>query len=69
MTLQIKCCDCEKLFCVDGYTTLPTHWEPGETVTELEPVDEDVELCECLADGADFEVVDEDHQTFDDDVI
>lgn len=51
---------------IPAITTLDGFYEPGEVVTELECVDE---LCQCLQDGDEFTVVDESHETFDDDVI
>lgn len=64
--LQIECEVCKRRFWVEGHTT-PDIWTgPGEVVTEL--ISED-ELCPCLNDGGSFEVVDESHQQFDDDVL
>lgn len=64
--LQVQCEKCQKQFWVKGYTT-PDGWtDPGEVVTELECQDE---LCQCLQDGEAFSVVDEEYETFDDDVI
>lgn len=63
--LLIKCLTCEKEFWVKGYTT-PNSWmESGEVVTDLECDDP---LCNCLNDGDDFEVLDEEYETFPDDV-
>lgn len=67
--LQIACEECGRRFWVDGYTTPDSFTEPGEVVTDLEPVDEDDALCLCLQDGSEFSVVAEEHPTFDDDVI
>jgi hypothetical protein len=64
--LQVECEKCKQRFWVKGHTTPDGFYEPGEVVTELECVDE---LCQCLQDGEEFTVVDESHETFDDDVI
>lgn len=64
--LEVECDKCKRRFHVEGYTTPDGFWEPGEVVTELECDDE---LCQCLQDGASFAVTDEEHPTFDDDVI
>lgn len=64
--LQIQCDKCQKQFLVKGHTT-PDGWtDPGEVVTELECQDE---LCQCLQDGEAFSVVDEEYESFNDDVI
>lgn len=64
--LQVQCVECQKQFWVKGHTTPDSFTDPGETVTELECNDE---LCKCLQDGGEFEVVDEEHETFDDDCL
>jgi len=67
--LTIQCDKCKQTFNVDGYTTPDTWDEPGEVITELELIDETESLCDCLIDGETFTVLDESHETFDDDVI
>lgn len=62
--LHIECENCGKRFWVEGYTTPDSWMEPGETVTELES---DEELCECINEGGDWILLDEEHQTFGDD--
>lgn len=64
--LKIECEICKKRFWVDGYITPDTWYEPGETVTNLEGVDD--EICDCLKDGCDFSIIDESYHIFDDDV-
>lgn len=64
--LTIRCVKCRNQFHVVGHTTPDSYEEPGEVVTDLECIDK---LCDCLMDGAEFDVIDEDHETFDDDVI
>lgn len=64
--LQVECEKCMNRFWVKGYTTPDGMTDPGEVVTELESHDE---LCQCLNDGGAFAVVDEEHESFDDDVI
>lgn len=64
--LKVECEKCKQKFWVKGHTT-PDSWEePGEVVTDLESKND---LCQCLQDGEGFTVVDEEHETFDDDVI
>lgn len=69
MSLEIVCDKCGKHFWVDGWTTPDSFEEPGEVVSELKPLDEEIELCECLNDGESFAVIDEEDPAFDDDVI
>jgi hypothetical protein len=64
--LQVQCDKCQKQFWVKGYTTSDSFSDPAEVVTELECQDE---LCQCLQDGEAFSVVDEEYESFDDDVI
>ena len=66
MMLQIVCDACKCSFWVKGYTTPDTFDEPGEVVTELES---DAKLCDCLENGGTFTIVNEEQQTFLDDVI
>ena len=66
--LVIECGECHKQFVVKGYTTPDSFSEPGEVVTELETCD-DEELCDCLKNGIEFNILDEDYEQFDDDVI
>lgn len=64
--IQVQCSTCQQTFWVEGYTT-PSAWDDtGEVVTELESKDP---ICQCLQDGAEFAVIDEEHETFDDDCI
>ncbi len=69
MSLEICCDNCGQRFIVVGYTTADSFTEPGEVVTDLELLDDDEQLCECLEQGGQFWVVNEDHETFPDDVI
>ena len=67
--LEIVCGECGRHFHVEGYPTLDGETEPGEVVTDLELCDDSEELCECLLSGEAFVVVDEEYDTFPDDVI
>jgi hypothetical protein len=64
--LQVQCDKCQKQFWVKGYTTSDYFTDTAEVVTELECQDE---ICQCLKDGEAFSVVDEEYESFDDDVI
>lgn len=64
--LLIECDTCEREFLVKGHTTPDSWTDPGEVVTDLEC---DTELCSCLMEGSSFTVVEETHDTFDDDVL
>lgn len=69
MALEIACEKCGEHFLVTGYTTPDSRTEPGEVITDLELLDETDELCGCLLEGESFWVVNEDHETFPDDVM
>jgi len=59
MALKVRCCKCKGSLWVRGYSTPDTFHEPGEVVTELAPLN-GADLCQCLMDGEEYEIVDED---------
>lgn len=65
--ILIECRICKEQFWVRGYTTGDSWDEPGEIVTELIPSDDSMPLCDCLNDGGEWELLDEEIPQHDDD--
>lgn len=65
--LLLKCNVCKHRVWVKGYTTADSLYEPGEVIVDEESIPE--ESCVHILVDANYTIVDEEYETFDDDVI
>jgi hypothetical protein len=65
--LTIECSTCGRLSTIKGQTTFNSWEEPGEVV--VDDREDFSECCVCIKDGGAWSVVDEDTETFGDEVI